>query len=161
MKIIVFVGLPGAGKSTKAKEFESQGFIIHSPDAIRNELNMHNLDQTEEVYNILHERIINDIKLGHNVVYDSTNITRKRRIKFLKMIEEFTCEKICYVFIVPVEICKERNSKRTGYSKVSDREYDILIDRFNIPMSDEGWNKIIFDVYDDNIIMQKGEIKNG
>ena len=53
MKIIVFVGLPGAGKSTKAKEFESQGFIIHSPDTIRNELNIHEIERTKEVFNIL------------------------------------------------------------------------------------------------------------
>ena len=136
MTIVMLIGLPGSGKSTKAKEYESQGYVIHSSDAIRNELNLHSLNDTQKVFDILHERIIEDIKLGKDIVYDSTNLTRKRRMSFLEMIKNFKCIRICEVMLTSIEICRERNSKRIGYSRVTDKEYDILIDRFNFPMSD-------------------------
>lgn len=144
MTIIVLVGLPGCGKSTKAKELEKQGYIIHSSDAIKNELNLHNKDDISNVYNILYDRIISDMKLGKNIVYDSTNLTVKRRKDFLNKIKNFNYNKICYTFIVPIDICKERNSYRTGYAKVTNKAYDNMIRLFELPTIDEGWNKIIY-----------------
>lgn len=35
---IMLVGLPGSGKSTYAEELKREGYIIHSSDAIREEL---------------------------------------------------------------------------------------------------------------------------
>ena len=151
MTIVMLIGLPGSGKSTKAKEYESIGYVIHSSDAIRNELNLHSLSDTQKVFDILHERIIEDIKLGKDIVYDSTNLTRKRRMSFLKMIKNFKCIRICEVMLTSIEICKERNSKRIGYSRITDKEYDILIDRYNFPMSDEGWDIIKLNMNDDKL----------
>ena len=73
MRIIVFVGLPGAGKSTKAKEFESQGYVVHSPDAIRNKYNLHKKEDINEVLSILNNNLINDLQQGKDIIYDSTN----------------------------------------------------------------------------------------
>lgn len=151
MTIVMLIGLPGSGKSTKAKEYESLGYVIHSSDAIRNELNLHSLNDTQKVFDILHERIIEDIKLGKDIVYDSTNLTRKRRMSFLEMIKNFKCIRICEVMLTSIEICRERNSKRISYSRVTDKEYDILIDRFNFPMSDEGWDIIKLNMNDDKL----------
>ena len=57
------------------------------------------------------------------------------------------CEKICYMFIVPVEICKRMNLK------IKDYEYDIMLNRFNPPLSDEGWDRILYEIHDSNIIL--------
>lgn len=150
-KFIMLVGLPGSGKSTKAKEYESQGYVVHSPDAIRNEYNMHSADQITEVLEILYERMFRDMKSGKNIVFDSTNISRRGRIKFLKEIKEFDYEKECLVFLVPINLCKERNSKRVGFSKVSENEYNSMLSVFSIPTTDEGWDKILLYIQDRNI----------
>ena len=154
-KFIMFVGLPGAGKSTKALEYEKLGYKIYSPDKIRNELNMHETEQIQEVLDILHSRMKTDLELGNDIIYDSTNLTKQRRRKVLNELKSYNYEKVCYVFIVPLSVCKDRNSKRVGYSKVSDRDYNIMTNCFTIPMSDEGFDKIIYDIQDDKIIVKE------
>lgn len=156
MKIVVFVGMPGAGKSTKAKEYEDQCYIIHSPDAIRNEYNMHEIDQVSEILEILYERMFRDMKAGKNIVFDSTNISRRGRIKFLNKIKEFDYEKECLVFLVPIDVCKERNSKRVGFSRVSENEYNSMLSVFSIPTTDEGWDQITLNIQDPNVKILEG-----
>lgn len=141
MKFVMLVGLPGAGKSTFAQSFE--GFAIHSPDAIRNELNIHEIDRAQEVLDILHERIYVDMEQGKDIVYDSTNLTPNRRKKFLRSIEKYEYEKICYVIDTLVATCRARNDRRTGYAKVSDEEFERMELVFKQPTYVEGWDRII------------------
>ena len=147
MKLIMLVGLPGCGKSTFAKSLESSNYVIHSCDDIRDRYNLHRLEDEQKVFDILHKEILNDMKENKNIIYDSTNLTRKRRIQFLELIKDFDCEKICYMFIVPVEICKNRNLK------IKDYEYDIMLNGFNPPLSDEGWDRILYEIHDSNIVL--------
>lgn len=81
MKLIMLVGFPGAGKSTFAEQYKNKNFIIHSPDILRNELNLHSLDDTQRVLDILHERILVDMLAKKNIIYDSTNLSVRRRKK--------------------------------------------------------------------------------
>ena len=149
MKFIMLVGLPGSGKSTFAESLKEQGYVVHSPDKIRNELNLHDIEDTKKVFNILYENIFNDMEQGKDIVYDSVNLIRRRRKEFLRLIKKYNYEKICYVFIVPLEICKERNDMRVGYSKVKDSEYLKMLNCFNPVFSDEGWDKIIYKLYEE------------
>ena len=143
MKLVMLVGFPGAGKSTLAKEYENKGYVVHSPDSIRNELNLHSLDDTQKVFDILHERILVDMTAKKDIVYDSTNLTVRRRKKFLKLIKDFDYDKICCIVDTPLSICRYRNNKRTGYSKVEDEEYKIMEDVYEEPTYTEGWDNII------------------
>lgn len=151
MRLVMLVGLPGSGKSTKTEEYKKQGYIIHSPDAIRNELNLHSLDDTQKVFDILHERILNDMNDRKDIVYDSTNLTRKRRMKFLDLIKKFNCEKLCHILIVDKSICMSYNYQRTGYARIPDEDYELMLQRFNLPMLDEGWDNIILDIQDSKV----------
>lgn len=139
----MLVGFPGAGKSTLAKEYENKGYVVHSPDSIRNELNLHSLDDTQKVFDILHERILVDMTAKKDIVYDSTNLTVRRRKKFLKLIKDFDYDKICCIVDTPLSICRYRNNKRTGYSKVEDEEYKIMEDVYEEPTYTESWDNII------------------
>ena len=136
MKVIVFVGLPGAGKSTKAKEFESQGYVIHSVDSIRNEFNLHEQNDISKVLNIFNERLIIDLNAKKNIVYDSTNLSVKHRKDILNILKAFNCEKICYVFIVPIEVCKQRNAKWIGY-------LSRLVNKFKLRTAYHLWKKLL------------------
>lgn len=141
---IMLVGLPGAGKSTIAQKLVQEGYVWHSTDNIRNELNIHEIERITEVLDILTSRLLDDMQAGKNIVYDSTNLSRRRRIKVLEQIECFNYKKICYVVDTDIDTCKERNSHRTGYSKVSDYEYDIMEHHYTKPTYKEGWDEIIY-----------------
>lgn len=58
-----------------------------------------------EVFNIVHKRVVSAIKSGKDVILDATNLSRKRRIGFLKSIPNCLAEAI--VFAIPFELCCE------------------------------------------------------
>lgn len=139
---IIPVGIPACGKSTYCKELEQLGYIIHSSDAIREEFDLFGNENNSKVFEIMNKRVISDLKNGKNVVYDATNLVRKRRIALLEMVKNIPCQKICKLFIVPVSVCKERNANRTGTAKVPESVYDRMLCSFNVPMLSEGFDTI-------------------
>ena len=142
-EFIMMVGIPGCGKSHKSKELATKGYAIHSSDTLREELNMHEPNQSGIIFDIMHKNIQKDMIAGKNIVYDATNLSRKRRIAYLESIKKFGYKKICYLFMIPVDICKERNAKRTGYAFVPDYVYDRMLRNYEVPMLEEGWDEIV------------------
>lgn len=84
-EIIMLVGLAGAGKSTYAKTLRGN-YAIHSSDDLRKEMfgdeNENSKENNEKLFTELHKRIKDDLRKGVNVIYDATNLNRKRRIAF-------------------------------------------------------------------------------
>ena len=86
--LVMLIGISGCGKSSFARDF-SEGYDdteVFSSDAIRKEVFGDENDQTHnnEVFSILHKRIISSLKKGKVCVYDATNLNRKRRMTFLQ-----------------------------------------------------------------------------
>ena len=112
----MLIGLPqpGCGKSTYAKNIlkEDSSIVIVSSDAIRKELYGSEEDQShnQEVFNEVFKRTRAALANDLHVIVDSTNLSRKRRIAFLKQFNN--CEKRATVFAIPFEICCERNAAR-------------------------------------------------
>ena len=110
----ILIALPGAGKSTYAKNIlkEDSSVIIVSSDAIRKELYGSEEDQlhNQEVFNEVFKRTRDAIKDNKHCIIDATNLSRKRRIAFLKQFNN--CEKRATVFAIPFEVCCERNAAR-------------------------------------------------
>ena len=108
----MLIGIPGSGKSTYAKKKIDEGCIVVSSDAIRKELYGSEDDQNHngEVFNEMFYRTKIGLLAGAHVVYDATNLSRKRRINLLKQLPH--CEKRATVFAVSFEICCERNNSR-------------------------------------------------
>ncbi len=146
-EFIMMVGIPGCGKSYKSKELAARGYSVHSSDALRDELNMHEGSQCTYIFELMHKNIKTDMDAGKNIVYDATNLSRKRRIAYLESIKKYNYKKICYLFITPVDVCKERNANRTGYACVPDYVYDRMLRSYEVPMLEEGWDEII-PIYD-------------
>ena len=137
----MLVGLSGSGKSSY--NFEEEVVKISS-DALRAELYGDENDQTHnaEVFNELHKRVILNLKNGKNVVYDATNLSRRRRVAFLKTIAHIPCKKICVVFKTPYEVCVKRDSLRPR--KVGISVIFKQLKQFQMPQYDEGWDLIDF-----------------
>lgn len=103
-KLILTVGLPRSGKSTWAKQ---QGYPIINRDAIRLALHGHPyIPEAEHMVTAIETYMVISLFLAGNeiVIVDATNITAKRRKKWLGVNWNLTME----IFPVPKDICIQR-----------------------------------------------------
>ncbi len=101
---------------------------------------MNDQSKNTEVFEILHRRIKDDLRAGKNVVYDATNLSRKRRVVFLNEIRNILCEKVCVLFTTPYEMCLARNFARDR--QVPKSVIARMIKNFETPWFSEGWDDI-------------------
>lgn len=137
------VGLPCSGKSTISKSLaEKYNAMVFSSDELRVEMFGDVNDQlhNQEVFNELHRRIKECLREGRNAVYDSCNISYKRRISFLSELKNIPCEKICILMATPFDVCLKRNSVRER--KVPEYVIDRMYRNFDVPWYYEGWDEI-------------------
>lgn len=111
----MLIGLPGCGKSFYAKKLsEETGAIIHSSDAIKEELFNSEEVQAEssKVFEFLHRRIKEDLAKGSDAIYDAINMHSKRRRAFLQELKKYNCKKATVFIATPYEKCLEQNKLR-------------------------------------------------
>jgi predicted kinase len=139
----MLVGLPGSGKSNFAEQLKNRN-IIHSSDKLRKELYG---DENVQKYNSelfveLHRRIKEDLKKGKNVIYDATNLKKKRRIALLEELKKIPCKKVCVCIMTPYEDCLKYNSKRER--KAPEDVIKNMYMSWNPPAKEEGFDKIYY-----------------
>jgi len=140
-KMFMLIGLPGSGKSTYAEKLKEEGVVIHSSDNIREELgDINDQSKNTEVFEILHQRIKNDLSNGKSVCYDATNLNRKRRKAFLQEIKYIPCKKIGVLVATPFEKCCEQNKNRTR--QVPQEVLDRMYRSFQMPSTYEGFDEV-------------------
>lgn len=140
-EFIMMVGLPGSGKSTYIEKY-LRDCKVHSSDAIREELfgDVNNQRGNSKVFETLHKRVKEDLLAGNNVVYDATNIDRKRRKGFLQQLNNIPCYKKCILIATPYEHCLIQNDKRER--NVPHDVIKRMYMNFNVPWYNEGWDNI-------------------
>lgn len=160
-RLILLVGIPGSGKTTYAKEYiEKEPNTIHlSSDAIRKELYGDETiqDNPGAVFALMHQRAVEALNEGHDVVYDATNVTRKGRSTIINICPKFVRIE-AHIIWAPIEVCIERDTSRER--TVGKEVIDKMLKRFQAPYYDEGIDeiKIIFPdkfniaKYHDNVI---------
>ena len=138
----MFIGIPGCGKSTHARKMmeKDSSIVIVSSDAIRKELYGSEEDQShnQEVFNEVFKRTRAALANNLHVIVDSTNLSRKRRIAFLKQFNN--CKKRATIFAIPFEICCERNNSRKRI--VPQYAMDRMYRSFQPPHYAEGFDDI-------------------
>lgn len=147
----MLVGLPGSGKSTKAKKWAEEWtgggeIVIVSSDSIREELWGDESIQKEptKVFEVAHSRIRKYLEEGYDVIFDATNLNAKRRIALLHQIDSWgiDCGKGCAVIGATIEECINRQSGRDR--KVPAEVIWRMARSFQIPLKSEGWDIITF-----------------
>ena len=137
------IGLPGAGKDYYVKHYLDSCTHIASDD-IRAEVFGDVNDQTHnsEVFQIMFKRTVEALKSGKDVVYNATNLSRKRRMAFLRSIAHIKdVRKVAIVFCTPLEVAIERNNNRER--KVPEDVIISMAKRFDVPHMNEGYSDII------------------
>ena len=142
-KLIMMCGLPGSGKTTYAKLLAAnRGDAIHlSSDAIRKELYGDESVQgnSDEVFSLMHDRMLNALNRGVDVVYDTTNITRKSRKLTLDLCPTFVRKECCVVWD-DIEECIQKDSQRDR--TVGKEVIDRMAKAFQAPYYDEGFEYV-------------------
>ena len=111
------IGISGSGKSTLANKLaiDKEAYVISS-DKIRKELYGDENIQGDpnEVFNLVHERILAYLRSGIDVIYDATNISLKNRGTLFKLLKNtyIRVNNIAVVMTTPLNICLKNNSLR-------------------------------------------------
>ena len=132
------VGLPRSGKTAWANQQE--GFEVFSSDKLRKELFGDETDQSHnaEGFAALHKRVRETLKEGRNCILDATNVSRRRRISFLKTLDNISdLRKVCVLFIATPADCVAANG-----GKVPDEVIFKYLNSFETPGTFEGWDDI-------------------
>ena len=143
-KLIMLIGVSGAGKTAFAKQLKDAGEIdlIISSDALRAELfgDENEQNHNNELFNELHNRIRKALKEGKRVCYDATNLSSKRRMNFLNTISDLDIVKECVMLIASFDLCAFSQLNRERQVPV-----DVIkkqIKQFKCPYWYEGWDDI-------------------
>ena len=145
-KVIMLVGLPGVDKSIWAEQYiKNNDKTIHvSSDIIRERLfpNGYEENSNDLVFRRIHDDIKQYINNGFNVVYDATNLSRKKRRHFIKHVVRGV-RVDCVLFHEPIETILERNETRAERHLPTDVIIKYLRG-FNIPLLSEGFYKMTY-----------------
>lgn len=143
-KFIMMCGLVASGKSYKAQEFaEKYNATIFSSDELRKELygDMNCQEHNNELFVELYRRIKECLRNGESAIMDSTNLSYKHRMSFLRELKNIPCEKICVLMATPYKECLKRNAQRER--KVPEYVIERMYRQFDPPYWYEGWDDII------------------
>jgi predicted kinase len=129
MEAVVFIGIPGSGKST----FYAQRF-----------LNTHIRINRDMLRTETRERILIDacLRAKQPFVIDNTNVTREKRAAYIALAEQTKCRVIGYFFDCPVDEALKRNEQRTGKAKVPKVAIYAMAKKLEPPTRDEGFDEL-------------------
>lgn len=146
-ELIILVGLPASGKSTKANLLKD-GYVIVSRDSIIESM-YPNLNYNEayksadfkEVDKELNNQIDLAAKLADKVVIDMTNLSKKRRKSLINRFKGFKVK--CEVFLPPMTTIMDRASSRKN-KNIQEHAYYDMIRSFYPPSFSEDIHEIIW-----------------
>ncbi|CAN5467296.1 hypothetical protein BH10CYA1_BH10CYA1_47100 [soil metagenome] len=114
-RLILLVGIPGAGKTTLAKKIMEKGFHCLSADPIRQELYGNAAEQgdKEEVFRIFFERLEAALAKELDIIVDNTNLNPRQRKPLIERAQKAGYTDIqLWLLDVPLDVCLKRNANR-------------------------------------------------
>jgi predicted kinase len=140
----ILIGIPGSGKTTYAKKHLLDDKTVYlSSDDIRLELfGYENQNNNELVFNTMQKRAKEALKSGLNVVYDATNLSRKKRKTIIDIGKRYSAV-YAYMFCCSIGTLLERNMTRQERRLPWDK-LEMMIKSLDIPFMYEGFDYITY-----------------
>jgi tRNA uridine 5-carbamoylmethylation protein Kti12 len=85
------------------------------------------------------------LQAGHTVIVDRTNRTRAHRERWLQIAREASCPAVAVVMTTPEALCRERNAKRDGSSRLSEERMERMLVALEPVRPEEGFVSIHFE----------------
>lgn len=157
-KLYVFMGYPGSGKSTIAREFAAERNALYlASDEVREKLfGFRDQTRNTEVFDYIKKTAIEHSSEGDCVI-DATNLNRKDRVRTLNDYKKYY-ELHLFCILRPIDEIFEVNNDRKENSieqYIDENELKRIIGKFQLPTSDEGWSTISF-----KLVTNKKDIKD-
>lgn len=159
----IMIGIPGSGKSNYAKNNLLKSTVEYlSSDDIRIELyGFEDQTHNDVVFETMKKRTLNALKEGKDVIYDATNLNKKRRSGIINEAHKLNAQVDAYLCCTPINIILERNITRAERQLPWDKLVQ-MIQSIEPPMYYEGFDNIYLidggmynDVYDYNFLIKK------
>lgn len=159
----IMIGIPGSGKSNYAKKcLTNDNTEYLSSDDIRIELyGFEDQTHNDVVFETMKKRTLNALRDGKDVVYDATNLSKKRRSGIISETRKLDAQINAYLCCTPINIILERNITRAERQLPWDKLVK-MIQSIEPPMYYEGFDNIYLidggmynDVYDYNFLIKE------
>src|SRR5262245_29081904 len=108
-EVVIFIGLPGAGKTTFYNERFAKTHVHISKDRMSN-----NRHPERRQQHLLREAL----QAGRSVVIDNTNPSVESRAALLQIAKELGARTVAWFFDVPKDVAVKRNRQRKGKARV-------------------------------------------
>ncbi|HLJ74904.1 MAG TPA: ATP-binding protein [Thermoanaerobaculia bacterium] len=132
-ELVIFVGLPGAGKSTYYAAHFAQTHLQVSKDLM---LNAHRRDDKQT---LAVEKALDD---GKSVVIDNTNPSRDVRAPLIALGKRHNARIIACYFECSVRAAIVRNRQRQGKGRVPDVAIFTTQKKLQPPLPEEGFDEV-------------------
>ena len=159
----IMIGIPGSGKSNYAKKYLLINNSVYlSSDDIRIELyGFEDQTHNDVVFETMKKRTLNALKEGKDVIYDATNLNKKRRGGIINEAHKLDAQVDAYLCCTPINIILERNITRAERQLPWDKLVQ-MIQSIEPPMYYEGFDNIYLidggiynDIYDYNFLIKE------
>ena len=138
--LYITVGLPGAGKTSFLKEMKEPSIVHVSPDLLRSEE-----DNPAERLKMASQQLSDALVEGHNIYYDSANITARSRAEVIEHAGLAPDEYLVVALVFQVDLFSlyERNNNRPPEDQVPISVLSEMFERFEYPVISEGLDKVV------------------
>lgn len=131
IKLIVFSGVPGSGKTTLSKRLSEEN------NYVRISMDEGNYARHDDMI----DDIVRHLKDGRSVVVDSLYDCEQHRTNLLDSLHFIDCDCICVVMNTPLEECIRRNNTRKN--PLPSGLIQCISEHYENPSFGEGWNNIV------------------
>ncbi|QDV19640.1 hypothetical protein Pan153_43060 [Gimesia panareensis] len=131
MEAIIFMGIPGSGKSSFYRDHFFSTHVRISLDQLKTRAR-----ETRFLEACL--------QTGQKFVVDNTNPSREERTRYLNLSKPAGFSVIGYYFASPVNPCLQRNADRTPAEWVPDVAILSAARRLQRPSLEEGFNQLFY-----------------
>jgi predicted kinase len=150
-RLFLFVGYPGAGKTTISKLIEKETGAVHiCADAERHALfpeTTHSAEESRKLYEMLNKRVDDLLEEGKSVIFDTNFNYRSDRDILRALATNRRVQTVVIWVNTPLETARRRavlsHTVRNGYDYVmSEEQFESIADKLEPPDESENVIKI-------------------